>query len=153
MKLALIAFVAVAVPLAVALPASADEGEGERIGEVHVTLQNAAYVKVQINDEEYSATEFTKNGKRLIVKGLALADAPFKLTLTPFEDSLAEATIEVTEKQFRKKRSGRIYLLVASLKPVKFGKRADTPPPPEPPEVPAPPTPSDDKDDDEGDEL
>ncbi len=122
--------------------------EPEVDGEVDFTLQNAAYVKVQVNGEDFEGVEFERNGKVAIVKGLSLSQEKHVITLIPTEGELAPLTVEVVPKDFKKKRKGKNVLMVAA-KTVKFEKAsAPAPSVPEPAKAPepspAPPQPEDD---------
>jgi len=122
--------------------AAADEPAEERFGEVHITLKNAEYCKVAVNGDEWTATEFEKNGKLLLVKALRLDEVShFAIELTPFDPNLAPKTVEVDEKEFKKVRKGRVYYIVAKatavfekVKPGEAPKPGETPKPDETPD-------------------
>lgn len=114
-----------ALTLGLSTAALAEEAEPERFGEVHITLKNAEYCKVEVNGVEYGATEFERGGKLLLIKGLPLADAPFEITLIPFNPKLADGTLNFAEDSFKKKRKGRVYYLIATGS-VKFDPRPET---------------------------
>lgn len=134
-------------PASAASPSTGEDEE--RLGELHVTLTNVEYVKVQLDGDEYTATEFEKGGKLLLIKGIELARDSHTITLTPFNESFSPKTIEVKSSDFKKQRKGRIYLLVAKTT-VKFDKAPEAPKEPAQPETqPEPTRPPPDK----GDEL
>lgn len=116
-------------------------------GELHVTMKNAEYVKVQVNGEDTDNTEFEKNGKVVIVKGLSLTQDLNAVTLVPNADSgLKPLVIEVTAKDFKRQIKKRVLYMIAS-KAVSFEKgSAEAPPAPEKPKDPpvAPPPPQKD---------
>ena len=119
--------------------ASADEPAEERFGEVHITLKNAEYCKVSVNGDEWTATEFEKNGKLLLVKALRLDETTrFAIELVPFDESLQPKTVEVEEKAFKRVRKGRVYHLVTQaqvtfekVKPGEERKPTEPTPPPD----------------------
>ncbi|TNF38505.1 MAG: hypothetical protein EP329_00250 [Deltaproteobacteria bacterium] len=122
--------------------AHADDPAEERFGEFHVTLKNAEYCKVAVNGAEWTATEFERNGKLLMVKALRLDEvSSFDIELTPFSPKLAPVTITVEEKEFRRVRKGRVYYLIAkAAKPVTFPEaKPDEEPTPDGPKKPEPP--------------
>ncbi|MCA9517160.1 MAG: hypothetical protein KC635_19600 [Myxococcales bacterium] len=139
------------VTLAWLAPASASPPSAEdqeRIGELHVSLANVEYVKVELDGDEYTATEFEKGGKLLLIKGIDLARETHTVKLIPFNETFAPKTVEVKATEFKKQRKGRIYLLVAKST-VKFDKASDAPKPPaEPDTAPEPTRPAPDKTDD-----
>ena len=115
-------------------------------GELHVTLKNAEYVKVQVNGQDYENIEFEKNGKVVLIKGLALSLEHNSIVLLPQDTALKQAELEVVPKDFKKKRKGREVYLVAT-KTIGFEKAAtDAPPAPEVPKTDpvAPPPPQKD---------
>ena len=102
-------------------------------GELHVTMKNAEYVKVQVNGEDYDNIEFEKNGKVVLIKGLSLALEKNNITLLPQDTALKSADVEVVPKDFKKQRHGREVFLVAS-KTIAFDKApTDAPPAPDKP--------------------
>lgn len=117
-------------------------------GEAHVTLQNAEYVRVEINGTAWENIEFEKDGKLLLIKGLDTSLEHNHVVLTPRDEGLAPFELEIPQKSYKKVRKGRVYLLV-SKQQVKFdGKKAE--PAPTQPQTPgkgtpvAPPTPDED---------
>ncbi|MCC6620473.1 MAG: hypothetical protein IT385_04420 [Deltaproteobacteria bacterium] len=118
-------------------------------GELHVTMKNAEYVKVQVNGEEWENIEFEAKGKKVLIKGLQATLERNAVTLLPQADSgLAPLDVEVLQKDFKKKRVGRVLYLVAT-KTVGFTKAPTTPPPapdapPKQPDVAPPPPEKDD---------
>lgn len=117
-------------------------------GEAHVMLQNAEYVRVELNGNPWENIEFEKDGKLLLIKGLDTSLERNNVTLTPREEGLAPFELDVPQKSFKKVRKGRVYLLVSKHQ-VKFeAKKTDAPPAePEKPDAPAPvapPAPADD---------
>ncbi len=117
-------------------------------GELHVTLKNAEYVKVQVNGEEWDNIEFERDGKKVIIKGIQTTLERNAITLLPNADSgLAPLDVDVFQKEFKKKRVGRVLYLIAT-KTVGFTKAPTTPAPApdEPPKQPdvAPPPPEKD---------
>ncbi|MFO0748985.1 MAG: hypothetical protein U1F43_25465 [Myxococcota bacterium] len=91
-------------------------------GELHVTTKNAEYVKVQVNGVETDNTEFEKNGKVVIIKGLDTSLDHNAVTLVPTAESgLKPLDLEVVAKDFKKQHKGRFYFLVAT-KSVQFEK-------------------------------
>lgn len=104
-------------------------------GELHVTLKNAEYVKVQVNGQDYENIEFEKNGKVVLIKGLSLSLEHNAIVLLPTDTALKQAELEVVPKDFKKKRKGREVYLVAA-KAIGFEKAAiDAPPAPEVPKT------------------
>src|SRR5690606_25212419 len=95
-----------------------------------------------------------KSGALLLVKNIELGESPVEITLHPFDDSLETAVVTLQPKEFKRKRVGRVYYLVAKTQ-VAFDKKKDAPAKPgtepaEPgkPDGPAPAIPPDeDKDD------
>lgn len=116
---------ALALTFGFSTTALAEEPEAERFGEVHITLKNAEYCKVEVNGVEYGATEFERGGKLLLIKGLPLADAPFEITMIPFNPKLADGTLTFADETFKKKRKGRVYYFIATGS-VKFDARPET---------------------------
>lgn len=115
-------------------------------GELHVTLKNAEYVKVQVNGQDYENIEFEKDGKVVLIKGLSLSLDHNAITLLPTDASLKQLDVEVVAKDFKKKRKGREVYLVAT-KTVGFEKAStDAPPAPDKPKTDpvAPPPPQKD---------
>lgn len=145
---ALIALALLTVVTAAAPAGRAAEPEPPPVdGELHVTLKNTEYVKVQVNGEDYDNIEFERDGKVVLIKGLSLTIEHNNVTLLPIVDGLAPAELQVQPKEFKKKRKGRIFYLVAT-KTVAFDKKkADAPEPDEAPPAPdpvAPPPPEKD---------
>jgi len=102
-------------------------------GELHVTMKNAEYVKVQVNGLDYENIEFEKNGKVVLIKGLSLTLEHNAIVLQPTDPALKQAELEVVPKDFKKKRKGREVYLVAA-KTIGFDKAStDVPPAPEAP--------------------
>lgn len=130
-------------------PAAMAEEPALTEGELHVTLKNAEYVKVQVNGEDWDNIEFESKGKKVIIKGLQATLERNAVTLVPQADSgLAPQDVEVLQKEFKKKRVGRLLYLVAT-KTVAFTKAPTTPPPspdgpPKQPDVAPPPPAKDD---------
>lgn len=117
-------------------------------GELHVTLKNTAYVKVQVNGEDYENIEFERDGKVVLIKGLSLSLERNAIVLLPTDGALKQAEVEVLQKDFKKQRKGREVFLVAS-KQVAFEKSTGDAPPPTPdapkkPDPIAPPPPDKD---------
>jgi len=102
-------------------------------GELHVTLKNAEYVKVQVNGQDYDNIEFERDGKVVLIKGLSLSLEHNAIVLLPTDPALKQAEVEVVPKDFKKKRKGREVFLVAT-KTIGFDKvSTDVPAPPEKP--------------------
>jgi hypothetical protein len=121
----------------------APEARAETIeGEAHVTLQNAEYVRVELNGNLWENIEFEKDGKLLLIKGLDTSLERNNVVLIPRDDGLAPFELDVPQKSYKKVRKGRIYLLVSKHQ-VKFEARKVDAPPPEPgkPDAPAPAAP------------
>lgn len=118
-------------------------------GELHVTLKNAEYVKVQVNGVETDNTEFEKNGKVVIIKGLDASLERNAVTLLPNPDTgLKQLDLDVLAKDFKKQHKGRFYFWVAT-KTVEFEKAPANPEPgttpkPKDPDVAPPPPQKDD---------
>jgi hypothetical protein len=119
-------------------------------GELHVTLSNAEYVKVQLNGEDWDNIEFERNGKVVVIKGIQTTLDRNAVTLIPqAETGLAPLDVDVFAKEFKKKRVGRVLYLVAT-KTVTFTKApaepdpGKAPPPPKEPDVAPPPPEKDD---------
>lgn len=128
-----IASLALLFVLASAGPTLAEDPPTSVDGELHVTMKNAEYVKVQVNGEDYDNTEFEKNGKVVLIKGLSLALEHNTITLVPTDTTLKPAELQVVPKDFKKKRKGREIFLVAA-KNVAFEKApADAPATPDAP--------------------
>jgi hypothetical protein len=137
-------FLAAAAPSAtLATPGSAAPMASVRAetttGEVHVTLINAEYVKVELNGQPWENIEFEKGGKQLLVKGLDTTLERNALVLLPSEDGLGPVELDVLGTSFKKKRVGRDTLLV-STQTARFEKpKPATPAEPSKPEkAPAP---------------
>jgi len=131
--------IALFVTAGLSTAAHADDPAAERFGEFHITLKNAEYCRVKVNGAEWTATEFERSGKLLLVKGLPLDDvSSFEVELTPFSPKLAPATLTVEEKEFRKVRKGRVYYLIAKGA-VKFDEAKDDEAEPEKPDAPPEP--------------
>jgi len=135
--------------LVLAPPAMAEEPAITE-GELHVTMKNAEYVKVQVNGEDWENIEFEGKGKKVVIKGLSTTLERNAVILVPSADSgLAPLDVDVLQKDFKKKRVGRFLYMIAT-KAVTFSKVSTQPAPPSPdappkqPDV-APPAP--DKDD------
>lgn len=122
-----IASIALFFALAIGGPAFAEEPPAVD-GELHVTMKNAEYVKVQVNGEDYDNTEFEKDGRVVLIKGLSLALDHNNITLVPTDTSLAPLEVQVAPKDFKKKRKGRVFYLVAT-KTVSFDKAPTEPTP------------------------
>ncbi len=135
-------FTAAALALALLFPtsvlaAASAEAEETPVGELHVTT-DAEYVKVEVNGQEWTSTEFEANGKRVLIKGLQL-DTDNAVTLTPRTDALAPVDLTVAPKEFKRVRKGKVFFLIAK-KAVKFPKATDKRPEPEPERKPEPET-------------
>lgn len=148
---------AVAAPAPV-MPVQMDEDEDKR-GELWVNIKNSDYIKVRIgdSDEDWSAVEFEKNGKKAIVKNIALDTDPVSLTFVPASDDLAELTVEIPIKKFKRKiirdkvtrQRVAVYRHTISIK---FDRKSGDAPKPEP--KPEEDKPKPDKgDDDKGDDT
>lgn len=122
-----IATLALVFTLASAGPALAEEPAAVD-GELQVTMKNAEYVKVQVNGEDYDNTEFEKDGKVVLVKGLSLTLEHNNVTLVPTDTSLKPIELQVVPKDFKKKRKGKVFYLVAT-KMVTFEKAPAEPAP------------------------
>lgn len=122
-----LASLALIFALATAGPALAEEPPAVD-GELHVTMKNAEYVKVQINGEDYDNTEFEKDGKVVLIKGLSLSLEHNNVTLLPTDTSLKPLELQVVPKDFKKKRKGKVFFLVAT-KMVTFEKAPAEPAP------------------------
>ena len=89
-------------------------------GEAHIKL-SLPYAKVQVNGEPWEDTEFAKNGKLLIVRGLDRSISN-ELILEASEDGYDSVTIQLgSKKEFRKKRKKRVVSFIAK-KSAKFKK-------------------------------
>jgi len=118
-------------------------------GELHITLKNAEYVKVQVNGEDTDNTEFEKGGKVLIIKGLSLSSEHNAVTLIPATDSgLKPAELDVPSKDFKRSIKKRVLYMIAN-KTVTFDKMSveplpDAPVKPQDPGITPPPPKKDD---------
>lgn len=138
MKAALLALTALFV---VGAPLTASAQTADTVdGELHATLKNAEYVKVIVNGEDWENIEFERNGKVVIVKGLSTALERNAVTLVPTQPGLQPTTIDLLQKEFKKKRKGREVFLIANRN-VSFEKSTN---PIEPSPDKAPPTPKPD---------
>lgn len=114
-------------------------------GELEVDLKNAEYVKLQINGVDSDNVEFAKNGKMAIIKGFDLNAERTNVTLIPTSSTLASVDIDVTAKDFKRVRKGKILRFVAK-RTVTFPKSDGVAPNPKPtpkPEPDSPPFPAD----------
>jgi hypothetical protein len=106
-------------------------------GEVHVTLVNAEYVKVEVNGQLWENTEFEKNGKLLLVKGLDTTLERNALVLRASDESLAPFELDVLGTSFKKTRVKKELHLI-SKQTVKFEAVKAPGPAPEPAKTPEP---------------
>jgi hypothetical protein len=104
-------------------------------GEVHVTLVNAEYVKVELNGQAWENIEFEKDGKLLLVKGLDSTLERNALTLRALDETLAPVEIDVLGTSFKKTRVKKEFHLI-SKQTAKFEKAKA--PEPEPAKAPEP---------------
>ena len=109
--------------LLAATPISAEEGQedGTLLGEVRISM-NTEYGSVLVNDMDWGAVEFESNGRVLVVKNLRMDGCPYRIAVTPADDTLVPKDVNVDRKDFRKKRKGRTLYLVANKK-ARFEKR------------------------------
>ncbi|MBL8784409.1 MAG: hypothetical protein JNJ59_05870 [Deltaproteobacteria bacterium] len=133
------AFLALTALFVVGAPLTAAAQTADTVdGELHATLKNAEYVKVIVNGEDWENIEFENKGKVVIVKGLSTTIERNAVTLVPNQPGLQPTTVDLLQKEFKKKRKGREVYLVAT-RSVTFEK--STNPEPAPDKVPPAPKP------------
>lgn len=131
------AFLALTALFLVGAPLTAAAQTADTVdGELHATLKNAEYVKVIVNGEDWENIEFEAKGKVVIVKGLSTTIERNAVTLVPSQPGLQPTTVDVLQKEFKKKRKGREVYLVATRNVV-FEKSAN-PVEPAPEKAPTP---------------
>ena len=100
--------------------AFAQVDEATAPGEVHIKL-SLAYAKVLVNGEEWDNTEFTNNGKTLIVRGIDRSKSN-EFTVEASEEGFAVSSFTIdSRKKYKKKRKKRVVSFVAN-KTIKFKK-------------------------------
>ncbi len=118
--------------------------EGNKPGEVWVTLKGADYCKPYQGGEEWSEHEFEATGFKLVIR-LSNSDEPQTFEVKPSDDSLAPVTITTEPKKFKPARvkGEKLPRLVMKVD-AKFEPKPATPPPEPaaPPPGPAPEAPA-----------
>ncbi len=117
----LIALLAAAL---LALPAAAQQGDGDVPGEVMIAT-NVEFVKFQVNGKkEWENHEYTNRHKTLVVMGLDRLDTN-TIVLTPRQEGFKAVTLTLTEADFRRakvRHHGRRVTVYLAKKRVKFTK-------------------------------
>jgi hypothetical protein len=134
--------------LALATPALAGGDEYEATGQVQIAT-NVEYAVANIDGERWEDTEYRKGGKTLVVMEINFAKLPMVIEVEARDNpGYRVEKVKVTRKNFRKKRSGRVYHWVYKTT-VKFRvakKKADPKAPAGPEKKPVQPKPGGDDD-------
>lgn len=94
--------------LALATPALADDAY-EATGQVQIAT-NVEYAVANIDGERWEETEYRKGGKTLVVMEINFAKLPMVIEVEARDNpEYRVEKVNVTRKNFRKKRSGRVY--------------------------------------------